>query len=78
MRSTVAEAWEMQCPQCGKDDCIEIEVTSWARLTPDGTDFADAMGCGHEHQWTPESSACCTACDHCARVQDFHIDARPE
>jgi hypothetical protein len=75
---TVTAAWDMACPQCGKDGYIEIAMTVWGRLTPDGTDI-DAATTGGDHEWTPESPATCCACGYSATVLDFDVskgDAR--
>jgi hypothetical protein len=37
--NTVKEAWEMECPECKDDTTINIVISVWARLTPDGTDL---------------------------------------
>jgi len=68
---TVLEPWGMACPQCGADSQIEIAMTVWGLLTPDGTDIqAASIG---DHEWTPDSPAQCATCGHSATVKDFAI-----
>ena len=66
---TVAEAWDMTCPRCRRDEHIEVELTVWASLTADGTDIE-----AQDHEWNPRSLARCTHCDHSARVAHFWIN----
>jgi hypothetical protein len=70
---TVREAWALQCPKCKSDQHIMIEVSSWARLTPDGTDVQEG-----EHFWEPNSACRCAKCDHWATVADFSVDEAGE
>ena len=63
---------EMRCPQCGDQNNIDIQATVWIRVCQDGTD-ADASDCG-DHEFTPESTACCNGCGHSATVAAFTPD----
>lgn len=56
--ATVKEEWGMACPECGRDDCLEVEISTMAKLTPDGT-TADE----YPHEWDRKSYCRCTACE---------------
>lgn len=60
---------DMCCPSCGDDQQIDIQASVWIRVSQDGTD-ADAANCG-DHEFTPESTACCKGCGHWATVAAF-------
>jgi len=66
---TVASVWGLRCPHCGADDQLQIQLTTWALLTPGGT-IADS----HHHDWHDRSQSECLACDHTGIVADFMID----
>jgi hypothetical protein len=70
--TTVREAWELACPNCGSDEHIEIEITCTALLTADGTDTSAASEGGH--YWEKQSPCRCDACNHEATVADFSTD----
>lgn len=55
--ATVKEEWGMACPACGRDDRLQVQVTTWAGLSADGT---DADCCPHE--WDKASACLCDAC----------------
>jgi hypothetical protein len=67
--ATVAEAWDISCPRCRRDECIEVQLTVWAVLTPDGTDIE-----AQDHEWHPTSQARCSCCGHYAQVAHFWIN----
>jgi hypothetical protein len=69
--STVAKEWNMRCPECGKDDRIEIQAAVWVLLRPDGTDMTDVRDGSHE--WGQYDNAQCVNCDYRGRVKDFEI-----
>ena len=57
MAGTVKDTWDIACPECGRDDQMNIELQVTARLTPDGTEtFGD-------HEWSSESDCWCAACN---------------
>jgi hypothetical protein len=68
---TVKANWNMQCPQCGSDENIDINVEVMVRLLPEGTD-ADQAANNHQN-WHDNSSADCT-CGFSGTVIDFDID----
>lgn len=51
---SVKAIWHMQCPSCGSDEKISVEVTVYASLSVDGTEIE-----GGDHEWTGESGAAC-------------------
>lgn len=65
---TVKEAWGLCCPGCGRDDALAVQVKSWAKLTPDGTDADDA------HEWDQNSACACDACGWGGTVFDAETD----
>lgn len=69
---TVLEAWGMQCPKCGHDDCQDIAVVTNVRLTPAGTD-ADASDDG-AHEWDDQSDCQCTSYGEQGTVLHFKGD----
>jgi hypothetical protein len=68
MSATVFEEWEMRCPQCDRDDHIDVCVNVWVRLCPDGT-YIDAA----DHEWDQDSLALCARCSFSGSVRDFQI-----
>lgn len=66
-KETVASAWGLLCPRCGKDHRLQIELTCWADLSVDGTDVhGDA-------DWGEDSLCRCTACGHYGSVAAFQV-----
>ncbi len=64
--STVREIWGYACPNCKSDEHLQVELTTMADLTADGTDpFGD-------QHWHGESYMQCKACDHSGIVNSFH------
>ena len=49
---TVEEQWGVCCPNCGRDDQLDVAALVFVRLTPDGTDVDDAVDGSHE--WDDE------------------------
>lgn len=66
---TVRQEWGMACPDCGRDDHLRIEMTTWGALLPDGTD-PDAC-----HEWDRRSSAECQSCGWTGQVRDLDLEA---
>lgn len=60
---------DLRCPECGREDCIDILAEIWVRATEDGTD-PDQAGV-RDRGYTPRSSVRCCACAHEARLADF-------
>ncbi len=52
--SSVAEAWEMICPGCRRDDSIRIKATIAVLLYRDGTDPTDS-----DTEWDDASICFC-------------------
>jgi hypothetical protein len=65
----MANFLDMRCPKCGS---IDIQAVVWIRVCRDGTD-ADASDCG-DHEYTPETTACCCACGYRTTVAAFSPD----
>jgi hypothetical protein len=70
--STVKEVWEMACPKCGQDDQLDIVVTLFARLLPNGTDPDQAGDENGDHEWDENSTCACRHCGWCGIVEDLH------
>ena len=66
---SVRSEWEMECPECHKDDRICIDATISVRLVPDGTEIEPG-----DHVWSNDSTCFCGHCGHCGTVKDFEID----
>jgi DNA-directed RNA polymerase subunit RPC12/RpoP len=66
--STVREEWGLSCPKCGSDERLEVELTTMAKLTPDGT---DPIG---DQLWDETSYTRCDACGHDGKLARFHLD----
>ncbi len=64
--ATVAEAWEMICPGCRRDDAIRIKATIAVLLYRDGTDPTDS-----DTEWDDASISFCDHCGFTATVRDF-------
>jgi hypothetical protein len=68
-QQTVRQGWGMCCPKCGRDGEIDIQMSSWRRLHPLGTDD-DAVN-SDGYSWTDDSAAICGHCGHEGRVAEF-------
>lgn len=66
---TVSNQFDVQCPRCGRDDCMEIAVTTFALLSEQGT---DASG---DHDWDGDSTARCVACNWTGVVAETSLEA---
>jgi len=69
--TTVKEEWGLCCPNCGKDDGIDIAATVWIRMTPGGSD-TEASFCG-DHTYDPDHDAACQNCGFEGLVSDFQV-----
>ena len=58
---TAGNQWNLCCPECGREDEIDIAAIVWVRLCPDGTDATLAHN--GDHEWGDDSAAYCNACD---------------
>ncbi len=66
--STVREIWGLACPKCGSDERLQVELTTMADLTPDGTEpFGDQL-------WDGKSYTRCDACGHDGKLARFRCD----
>jgi hypothetical protein len=70
---TVTDNHDMSCPQCHKDDQIDVVASIWVRLTPDGTDDSGALG-GSQQEWDNNSHCICRACGYHSNVGKFTIN----
>lgn len=66
--SSVRETFGLACPKCGSDERILVEVTTFVRLHPDGTESAG------DEEWGPDSYCECRNCSHQAQVSAFDVD----
>lgn len=62
----VRDLYEIACPWCGDDSALRVLITTWAPLSPDGTDANDG-----EHDWHRHSSCVCDCCGFQGIVADF-------
>jgi hypothetical protein len=53
----VYEEWDMQCPRCGADHAIAVEVKIMGRVRCDGIDIGDG-----DRKWGSDSIASCAGC----------------
>jgi hypothetical protein len=65
----MSNLFDMRCPQCGSEHQIDIHASIWIRVCAEGTD-ADAANCV-DHEFAPDSRACCNGCGHLATVAAF-------
>ena len=70
--TTVCEAWGLQCPQCQRDDQLNIAMTIWGRLYADGTDTEEPNDGSHE--WDEQSKCQCEACGFSSHVGAFEVE----
>ncbi|QYY33712.1 hypothetical protein K2O51_31195 (plasmid) [Cupriavidus pinatubonensis] len=63
--TTVFENHGMACPNCGDDNCLNVEIQSVARLLPTGTDIVG------DQEWSDRSHVICDACGHEGPVSKF-------
>lgn len=64
-----SEDLRLVCPQCGRDDQIDIAALVWVRQTSDGTDIDEADD--HSHEWGDDSAVACRACGETGSAKDF-------
>ena len=69
--ATVREEWGLQCPQCGRDDKLNIAMLVWGRLYADGTDTS--VPDDSSHTWNDQSDCQCAACGFESRVVAFSV-----
>ena len=68
MTFTVRDEWGIACPNCGCDDRLQVQLTTMADLTPDGTEpFGD-------QEWDDTSFMRCASCGTSRRVTDFYVE----
>jgi hypothetical protein len=71
---TVLAQWGLRCPQCKRDDSIDIQMRLFGRLYPDGTDdFEPGDG---PPEWDKNSLAVCAACQFAGMVSDFEANEK--
>ena len=59
----------LACPKCKLDDCLDVQMTAWTRLTRFGSDATQAMDGSEE--WDKSSQIVCRSCGHQGAVADF-------
>jgi hypothetical protein len=64
----------MACPNCGRDDQLDVTMLIDARLTPDGDDIDEADN--HDHEWDRDAWCKCGACGHLGHVYDFDAELK--
>jgi len=70
--NTVRAIFELACPSCGTDECLQVELTTMSTLSADGTEpFGD-------HYWDGDSHMRCANCGHRGIVTDFELDETAE
>ena len=67
--STVRETFGLACPECRRDDKLEIWALTMVALTPDGSVEID--GC---HEWSESHHCECRACGYQAQVERFRTE----
>ena len=61
----------MTCPKCGQTEALHIAVTSWVKMTDDGTDgMADGLP-SYDTEWDENSPCQCPECDHFGVAHEF-------
>jgi hypothetical protein len=66
--STVRETVGLACPNCQSDNFLQVELTTMAKLTSEGTDpFGDQF-------WDGNSFMRCDNCDHEGLVANFYTE----
>ena len=68
---SVSEEWQMDCPECGRDEKIFINGRVELLLTPDGTENT----CSNFADWDDNSYAHCGHCFFEGTVKNFKIPA---
>lgn len=63
----------VECPNCRKNDRIDVVAQQWVRVTHDGTD-AD-LAHDHKQEWDDRSPAHCAACGYYGTVGQFRAAA---
>lgn len=64
--TSVAEEWEMICPDCNRDDEIRIKATTVVSLHHNGTEPTDS-----DTEWDNSSITFCNHCGFTGTVKDF-------
>ena len=65
---------DIACPKCGHRDEFSIEVSSFARVSDNGTNDIDTS----DTEWTDKSYCRCCNCNHVATVAAFTIEGLDE
>ena len=63
------------CPQCGRNDRIDIAAFVWVRQTPDGTDLDEARD--HSREWGDDRAVICRSCGKSGSAKDFRTGKQP-
>lgn len=68
---SIGNIWNMQCPKCGSDEAVVVQVTVFAHVDGAGVEP------GGERMWTDSSPCYCGLCQHYGKVRKFRTDANP-
>ncbi len=63
--TSVRSTFGLCCPQCGGDQYLQIQVTTMADLSPDGSEPTG------DQEWQEDSFIRCRACNHTGTVKNF-------
>lgn len=64
---TVRERYDLVCPECGSDDHLYFEATTWFTPTPQGLVEAESV----DRTWQEWSRCECAACAYDGHIEDF-------
>ena len=63
--SSVRDTFGLACPACQSDERLQVQVTTTADLSTDGSEPTS------DHGWHDGSFICCRACNHTGTVKAF-------
>jgi hypothetical protein len=72
----VSNQFDLRCPQCRREDSIDILAAIWVRLTHDGTD--PDLAHNGDHEWGDNSPAFCAHCKYIGPVSRFDAPSTDE
>ena len=65
---SVKEQYNMKCPECDRDDALQVEITVMADLSDEGTEPAG------DHEWDSDSFCRCNECGWSGKVKDAQAE----
>jgi hypothetical protein len=65
--TSVREIHQLACPGCGSDESLQVQITTMADLSADGTEPTG------DHEWQDGSFIRCRACHQTGTVKDFTV-----